>query len=465
MPGLGRKRVDYRYDLVSNKMTYTFYQFGKPDQFVHRYAYDADNRITDVYTSTDRFIWSRDAHYQYMQHGPLARTELGEYRVQGHGLSVYVARLEQRVSTIPFAGDPGKDGTATANTGKDIVAYTLGYYENDYKPIQSSIALPDSRDNLWTRSQETLGHTGIFNGNISWMITDLEPLGRSAGSRSKGMQAMLYRYDQLHRITQSRSLVQYGSGSGFAARTATPAAYDENYAYDANGNIVQLQRRDAQAQLLHDFQYKYYANNNKLKEVKPVLRDTVYQSGALQTNYKVYRNITVSGSANVPAGARVQLNASENIFISPDFRATDGSDFYAHVLGDDEGTFMYDASGYLVADQDKGMRISWTPYGKVREVRLKIDSVIIRFRYDPQGHKIAREIQTQDTTYNVRYVNDVSGNTMAVYYDTILHEQSIYGVSRVGVYKGGTRTGRQTLGHKHYELTNHLGNILAGDNR
>ena len=75
-------------------------QEGYTDQQYHRYAYDADNRITDVYTSTDGVIWDHDANYRYYRHGPLAqwnspyglceagstglaRMELGEHLVQG----------------------------------------------------------------------------------------------------------------------------------------------------------------------------------------------------------------------------------------------------------------------------------------------------------------------------------------------------------------------------------------------
>jgi RHS repeat-associated protein len=192
-----------------------------------------------------------------------------------------------------------------------------------------------------------------------------------------------------------------------------------------------------------------------------MLRDTVYQSGTIVTNHKIYRNITVTGTATVAAGSKVKLNASENILITPTFHPGQDADFYAHVLGEDEGTFMYDATGNLVADQDRGMRISWTPNGKVREVRSKIDSVVISFRYNPQGHRIAKIVTTPDTTYTFRYVSDVRGRVMAIYRDTTARNHFIYGKSRIGVYNGKMRQGKQMLGHKQYELANHLGNVLT----
>jgi hypothetical protein len=88
------------------------------------------------------------------------------------------------------------------------------------------------------------------------LTTDLLKVGEKQNDRTKGMQAMLYRYDQLHRITKSRSLTNYvslssGKGRGEAGFVARPtsSAYDENYTYDANGNILALKRNDEAAAL------------------------------------------------------------------------------------------------------------------------------------------------------------------------------------------------------------------------
>ncbi|MBL7756594.1 MAG: hypothetical protein JNL59_04345 [Chitinophagaceae bacterium] len=52
-----------------------------------RYGYGHENRLTDVYTGRDSvmlyFFPEREAHYSYYKHGPLARAELGQLRVQG----------------------------------------------------------------------------------------------------------------------------------------------------------------------------------------------------------------------------------------------------------------------------------------------------------------------------------------------------------------------------------------------
>lgn len=90
LPEIGSKRTDYIYDLISGNVNAVIYQGGHEDQLIHRYRYDADNRIEEVMSSTDGFVWSTDATYFYYPHSlsriggsPLARVELGEYNVQG----------------------------------------------------------------------------------------------------------------------------------------------------------------------------------------------------------------------------------------------------------------------------------------------------------------------------------------------------------------------------------------------
>ncbi len=122
---------------------------------------------------------------------------------------------------------------------------------------------------------------------------------------------------------------------------------------------------------------------------------------------------------------------------------------------------MYDGNGSLTADQDKGLRVFWTPQGKIREVRSKVDSVVIHFRYDAAGHKVEKKVVKPDTAYVVRYITDFSGSVMTIYADTVPSEQIIYGTSKLGVYKGGVKEGKRRLDRRRYELVNHLGNVLV----
>ncbi len=86
------KVISYNYDLISGKVNMVNYQPDyfengewktNGDRFFHKYKYDALNRLTEVHTSRDKMVWERDAAYQYYKHGPLARTEYGQLRLQG----------------------------------------------------------------------------------------------------------------------------------------------------------------------------------------------------------------------------------------------------------------------------------------------------------------------------------------------------------------------------------------------
>jgi RHS repeat-associated protein len=476
VPGLGYKRTDYRYDLVSGKVNYVIYQEGQADQLIHKYTYDADNRITNVYTSVDGWLWDRDAQYQYYLHGPLARTVLGEYTgVQGLD---YYYTLQGWVKGVnmPYAGDLTNDGYSTSTApwvSRDVYAYTLGYYTNDYVPRKGSITLPDTRDKLWIRlNAQYANSTGYYNGNIAWMITDLKKIGREKGAKVKGMQAMMYKYDQLHRIVMNRSLTTYTT-SGFSTRSGIKP-YDEDFSYDANGNILTLQRRDGNSTpgLLDNYNYTYYPNSNKLRYLNTIVRDTTY-TGNIINNNKLYRNITINSGANVANGADVTLKATTAINFDPDpvtFNPIGNAKLRMYVIGNDEGGFNYDAIGNLVWDQDKGVKIEWTPYGKVRKVS-KGDGSSLTFRYDGTGNRMEKKALNGSNNGTVtRYVRDASGNVMATYTSpvtagaegaTTLAEQPIYGSSRLGMYKGGRAATARKLGTKSFELSNHLGNVLT----
>jgi RHS repeat-associated protein len=123
--------------------------------------------------------------------------------------------------------------------------------------------------------------------------------------------------------------------------------------------------------------------------------------------------------------------------------------------------YQYDEIGNLTADPSQNVTsIDWTPYGKVREV-TKGDGTTVSFKYDGAGNRIEKSTTSGGATTTTNYVRDASGNVMAMYANDTLQSQPIYGSSRLGMYKGGNIAGVRDLGNKHYELSNHLGNVLA----
>ena len=155
------------------------------------------------------------------------------------------------------------------------------------------------------------------------------------------------------------------------------------------------------------------------------------------------------------------LRATEKITLAPQFLAASGRRFRALIV-QAEDMYQYDAIGNLILDQAEGTKVTWTPYGKVRTVSTQSDTVVTTFRYDGAGNRIEKRVVTNDTLVSItRYLRDASGNVMAIYQDSTLHEQPIYGSSRLGQYQGGAVTACLTLGTRRYELSNHLGNVLT----
>jgi RHS repeat-associated protein len=145
----------------------------------------------------------------------------------------------------------------------------------------------------------------------------------------------------------------------------------------------------------------------------------------------------------------------------------------------------------LIADQQEEIaEIKWNVQGKVQEIKRTANSKKsdLLFKYDAMGNRVSKteiypkaiEDVQSITTY---YVRDAQGNVMAVYseqkyedgkIDLSLTEQHLYGSSRLGmrqvnellVEKDEIKEFDQTyssrnLGEKVFELSNHLGNVLA----
>jgi len=134
------KKMEYEYDLISGNMNQVKYQEGQPDQFFHRYEYDGDNRITQVHTSADGICWDNDATYKYYEHGPLARMEIGDQKVQGCDYAYTIQGWLKGVNsnTLQADRDMGQDGTPSSMVAKDAHGFGLTYYTDDYQSISTS---------------------------------------------------------------------------------------------------------------------------------------------------------------------------------------------------------------------------------------------------------------------------------------------------------------------------------------
>ncbi len=465
--GLGEKRIDYAYDLISGNVNYVMYQRGAEDSYMHRYTYDDDNRITEVHTSRDGVVWDRDARYEYYDHGPLKNVQLGEAKVQRLD---YYYTLQGWLKGINVPdGDPFPGGNPFA---KDEFALTLGYYPGDFhaRPDMTDV---DGRDKLWDAYKsvyfpeygEDDEPTGLLNGNISWMSTYIDHASESAGDPNAGMQAMMYKYDQLNRIMDSRGVTDYTKENGFQR---SGEDYDSEYEYDGNGNLLRLIRKDQRGLTSDDLTYMYPGvTSNQLERVingNPEVRHQT--SGAVTNDDDLFEVLTLGSDAFVKAGEPVEVQATEEIVMTPGFFTEPGAEFTASTtIGEPTtniqiGKYTYDEIGNLINDAAEGTTIDWTVYGKVEQVTHDAGAST-EFLYDAAGNRVSKSFTNGGTTVQTFYVRDASGNIMAVYQDDALKEIPIYGSNRLGQYTGEVPGSKRFLGRKNYELSNHLGNVVA----
>ncbi|MBI3134275.1 MAG: hypothetical protein HYZ14_06315 [Bacteroidetes bacterium] len=418
------RRTDYNYDLISGNPNYIYYQKGKPDQYIHHYMYDADNRLKEVFTSDDGQIWDRDVNYEYREDGYLARTELGEMKVQGmdyaYTLHGWIKTLNSGVLNADF--DMGKDGDLSNNAqydvyeanihdlhARDVLSYTVGYYNGDYTQISSGTGY--SNMPVAVAGALATDIDELFNGNITSYVAGTTD---ETGARLNPL-ATAYHYDQLHRFKESHvftytDIISSNSTlNAVRANTTGPGGlgdYEMHVDYDKNGNITGLDRQAQGATNdMDEFTYNYLSNTNKLDYV------TDAETGT-------------------------------------------GSSGYGDIQhGQATGNYLYHDDGSLKKDVDEEIEyIDWYPSGLVKRIYRTATSTLsdLYFEYDPTGNRTLKvEMTRTGTTLNAAenwlytyYGADANGITMAVYDynpdDTnpdvlTKNETMLYGGSRLGM--------------------------------
>ena len=130
--------------------------------------------------------------------------------------------------------------------------------------------------------------------------------------------------------------------------------------------------------------------------------------------------------------------------------------------------YHYDAIGNLTQDIGEGLEISWNAAGKVDTI-WKNGNVLSTFRYSATGQRQMKK--TSDFTDY--YIHDASANVMCIYRENTNSfkaiERPIYGSKRIGELKQevdlttpiNPSIPPSTIGIRQYELTDHLGNVMA----
>ena len=392
--GVAVKKVVYDYDLISGNVNKVTYQPNNPkDQFIHRYEYDADNRIKQVYTSKDNVIWEKEANYLYYDHGPLARVEIGDKQVQGLDYIYTLQGWLKGVNSekLGSAYDAGKDGGLSV--AQDAFGFALNYYKGDYQSRAGT-----AKDNTlfsFSKAQALeLNTNNLYNGNIKEMVTSLTDHLQNPVST----QFNYYTYDQLNRIKEmtSKSITSAGVVSN---------SYWSNYSYDRNGNLYNLNRAaplNGVITPMDQLSYKYNTGNNQLKRVNDAV--------------------------------------GNEVFVAPGGTANDTSLDIDNQTEDEN--YVYDNIGQLKQDKQEGLNIDWRVDGKVKSV-TKNNGTVISFEYDGLGNRIAKTVTTGTKTTTTYYERDAQGNVLSTYEmikqgnitTYYLVEQDIYGSSRLGTQK------------------------------
>lgn len=487
------KNIEYKYDLISGNTQLVMYQPGEIDQWYHYYRYDADNRITELHTTSnfdpellrgftlpnlsESAYWENDAGYEYYLHGPLMRMTYGEPVVQGldYAYTIHGWLKTMNASALSPERDMGRDGHSSGlNQGIPIDAFAmeLHYYNGDYLLVNGQSRLnPIANQNA--QSHLVQNTYDLYNGNISQMHVSIpDPTLLGQGNFMNATLGKTYYYDQLNRILSSLNHDDFNLSSfewGVSAGNVSDQ-YKTTYTYDANGNILSLYRNGVNGKLpMDDLIYHYIPNTNQLEYVTE-------QQG--------------------------------NDFNYPD-----------DIENQDPNNYQYDEIGNLTVDQSEEIEsIEWNVMGKISKIIRTTNSEKsdLEFKYNEFGNRIEKieYLKAVDERIITRtfYSLDPSGDPITiyllhtwleqgVYYDSLYQgEKLIYGSKRVGLEKmnrnlafrqyeivdedvvnesitihslldpinySATETKyalenlRSYRGKKQYEISNHLGNVSA----
>jgi RHS repeat-associated protein len=447
------KKTDYKYDLISGNVTEVTYQANGPDKFIQRYAYDADNRITEVSTSTDAVTWDKDVAYSYYQHGPLSRIELGSNKVQGLDYTYTLQGWTKSMNSNAFmvANDPGRDGLNNMSAARDLVGFSLGYYKGDYSSISNSNSMLANINS----SPLDAANSSLYNGNIRHMVTSIR---QQVGGNWWNIHGNAYRYDQLSRLDTSTiySINNDGSTNNFSGATAN-TQYKESFKYDGNGNLLKLMRNGSNGQLAMDNLRSQYAS----------------AGGKVVNNRLLHVNDSITSAYTTDIDNQGAFNEQDK----------------------SSWNYQYDAIGNLISDRAEQIgEIVWNSRGKITAIKRTAGSTLpeLAFDYDASGNRIAKiekpynELANPSKWTTTYYVLDANGRPMAIYekrpdqgsLTVFLKESVLYGSKRLGAVTRDLDVTNpaaplpmsiynHSLGLKQYELSNHLGNVLAtiSDNR
>ncbi|MGY3793191.1 RHS repeat domain-containing protein [Aquimarina sp. 433] len=453
---LGDKTIDYEYDPITSQVSRVLYQkYGTTDLFIHRYTYDKDDySLTKVETSTDGSTYKEHAEYSYNETGALKRLNLAQ-GLQGID---YVYNLNGALKSInspnlTATSDPGGDNN-------DLFGMNIHYYKDDYKRTGTPRTIPSTANGIEQ-----------YNGNIkaiTWKTTNID---------DNNPDTYYYTYNKNNWLT--------GASFNTQVNEADPSIQIEE---TRSQTVTETEDVEARATVLLKPGFNIVASSSKTFSARIATDGTVQGNG----DYNV-SNITYDANGNIQSlnrnkdtyqgsNAMDQLSYTyktdkPNQLLRVDDAAgeVDGADDIGDQITLEN--YKYNKIGQLIEDweyvtpedPENVIRYSYNASGLVTEVSKK-NVTLVKFFYNDKNHRVRKESYNPNSsavsiTY---YVRDAAGTVMAIYNkldanvpgggaSPQIAEHTIYGASRLGVYKRGLFG----EGNSYYELTDHLGNVRA----
>jgi RHS repeat-associated protein len=382
------------------------------------YTYDSQGNVTTVDyqhdTPAERFVH----HYDYDLDGRLINVQTSRDGLNKLQQAKYYYYLHGPLKRVEL-GDQlqGIDYTYTAQgwlksingpSGDPTKDPNQDGAQNSFAPDAFGMQL-EYFPNDYVRSGSSIasiatGQPSNYNGNvngISWQSKKTTS-ALSAEPTIQDPTMYTYGYDPKYQLTGAT----WGTPD-LTAHTFTAGNQfkENNIAYDPNGNITALQRTNAAGTLSDDFSsYQYQSGTNKLNSV---------------------------GSTASPAAY---------------------------------GSYTYDALGQLKSAQQAGtafgMYLKYDVTGKITGIYADelLTQLKIAYAYDEAGNRISRADYTGPSPVTTYYVDDIAGNSLALYVGSTLTEIPVYGSDRLGTYNVAANS-------YVYELKDNVGSVRVVINR
>lgn len=516
--GLGYKTFDYRYNLLGKLQVVAYQKDDANESFYHKYIYDRDMRLSEVYASPTGTTTGGDidlttslatkmATYKYYLHGPLKRVELGN-KLQGID---YVYTIQGWLKSIndPSIGkrDPGQDGhlvfignsqspqqqfnpnyylTDPNQTSFDAFGMTLDYFPGDYTR-ENTLVQTYEHPHFTLPSTSGNGNNGIGNGEDGPIIPQVENpadyinFGSIEPHYNGLIQSVRYRD-----LTGFASLDQFNLASNAIAGPTNQQRmqlfdYDEQYRLKSSiygkvenvgdfNNYLGSDPNYQRVSFLPVADYLEWGLTYDLNGNIQTLKRNGEASGLLHRDRFTYHYNPVTFQNTLGNNVTTEGNRLNYVNdVAPTLAPGSPNYFVQGITDQQPDNYGYDAKGRITADTKKNLKIVYNSFGKVKQVKdLTTQELKVAYDYNEDGTKLKKTSYGSGGTADKTtwYVN-AGGSLMSIYEDEAgddkplaQTEVPIYGSGKLGnQFMGVTTTGIRLIDFTQFDITDHLGNV------